>query len=129
MFFRQVVSRKLAETQQRAYLDYCVKAMRKPSCSKNWLLELRHRLVRFMYLRRPTFNIVSRLITFPAARPARSSALIVEHGIYPSPKNAYFLITVVQNSSGVGSTGNDCAVVTSRVPRLPPGARWDHQTR
>jgi hypothetical protein len=55
--------------------------MRDPSCSKNTLFECAIASVKFMYLRRPTLSMVSRVITFSSRAASAMVGLIVEQGM------------------------------------------------
>ena len=55
--------------------------MRRPNSSKNTLLECAIASVKFMYLRRLTRSMVSRVITFSSSAASAIVGLIVEHGI------------------------------------------------
>src|SRR5258707_2958504 len=77
--------------------------MRRPSSSKNVLFECASASVKFMYFRRPTFSMVSRVITFSSNAATAIVGLIVEQGMYPS-LNAIFWFTTVKMRPVLGST-------------------------
>src|SRR5262249_28202247 len=77
--------------------------MRRPSSSKNSLLEWAIASVRFMYLRRPTLSMVSRVIIFSSSAARAMVGLMVEQGIAPS-EYAIFWFTTVRMRPLLGST-------------------------
>src|SRR5258708_37448771 len=67
--------------RRRPYLETVSNPIRDPSCSKNTLFECAIASVKFMYLRRPTFSLVSRVMTFSSSAASAIVGLIVEQGM------------------------------------------------
>jgi len=86
MLVGQIVAGKFAQPEQTPVARNRIKAHAPAKLFKNVLFECASASVKFMYFRRPTLSMVSRVMTFSSSAATAMVGLIVEQGIYPSLK-------------------------------------------